>query len=614
MKVLFNKYSLLNSGTSGKWKRIGVERRAGVALPLFSVYSKKSIGIGEIPDLRFVIDWCSITGMSVLQLLPLNEVGNDFAPYNAVSTFALEPMYLSIEKLMNADLKPFRSELRILKKKFPNGNERVDYRIKAEKLLLLRKIFETSDLENNGKYQCFVNKNIRWLKYFALFKVLLNLNFGKSWMEWDLKYKYISLLTAEKILNSHSDEINFQYWLQWQLYEQMISVKKYAKRKKVFIMGDLPFLVSRNSADVWAYKNYFKLNLSAGAPSDMYFSKGQRWGTPPYNWDNIAADKYVYISERLKYAENFFDMFRIDHFVGLFRVWTIDLNTPSEYAGLLGKFDPEDEISWEDHGRKIVSIMNESTSMIPCAEDLGTVPKCSEKVLREFGIPGINVQRWEKTHGGNVNFLAADDYRINSVATVSTHDSSTLPIWWENEAGTIDELSFKLICEDLGIKGNDYLILLNKLFDKNFSSGSRLFWKKEITNVYILLEILKLNYNEAKKITDMYLSSFNEKNKFLKYIGLNEKSDTACSVNFIKKSLEKISSANSIFSIQLMMEYFYLDKDILKKYSGKDFRINLPGTVNDYNWSMVLPVSLEELKELEINNVIKDLNVRSGRI
>lgn len=612
--MLLKDHSFLNSKTSYKWNRIGTKRRAGVALPLFSVYSKKSTGIGEIPDLRYIIDWCSQTGTSVLQLLPLNEVGDDFAPYNAVSTFALDPMYLSLKRLRAADLKPFSKELRALKKKFPKGKGKVNYQIKNEKLVLLKKIFESADPGKIEKYQKFVNQNIHWLKYFSLFKILTELNEGRNWQDWELKYKYISSLTTEKLIHTCSVEINFQYWLQWQLYEQLITVKKYAKRKNVFIMGDLPFLVSRNSADVWAYKNYFKLTLSSGAPPDMYFSKGQRWGMPPYNWENITADNFGYITQRLKYAENFYDMFRIDHFVGLFRVWTIDLKTPEEYGGLYGKFDPEDENFWEDHGRKILTVMNESSTMLPCAEDLGTVPKCSAKVLKEFGVPGINVQRWEKSRGGNYNFLPADEYRVNSAATVSTHDSSSLPAWFENEAGSIDRLSFKLLCDDLNIKEDRYFNVLKELFDENFSNENRLHWKKNISNVYVLLQTLRLNYNEAKKIIDMYLSSFNEKGKFLRYIGLNEKNENLDPDNFIKNTLEKISSTNSIFSIQLLMEYLYLDKDILKNFSGNDFRINFPGTVSGNNWSLVIPVSLEELKELSINKIIRDINVSTERL
>lgn len=609
-----NYNSLLNSKTSEKWQKTGIRRRAGVALPLFSVYSDKSIGIGEIPDLRYIIDWCCQTGMSVLQLLPLNEVGNDFAPYNSISTFALEPMYLSIKRLRKADLSPFRKDLRDLKKRFPKGGDRVNYEIKKEKLKLLRKIFATVDLKSIIKYNEFVERNIHWLKYYSLYKILTGLNDGRNWNEWELKYQYISSLTSRKILQANADEVEFQYWLQWQLYEQLITIKKYAAGKNVLIMGDLPFLVSRNSADVWAYKNYFKLNLSSGAPPDMYFSKGQRWGMPPYNWENIEADNYGYLKERLVYAEKFYDMFRIDHFVGLFRVWTIDLKTPLEYAGFYGVFDPEDEREWENHGSKILEVMNNCTTMLPCAEDLGTVPVCSENVLKDFGITGINVQRWEKTHRGDFHFTPPENYRINSIATVSTHDSSSLPGWWKFEAGTVDELSFELSCGKLNIKDHRYLNILNRLFINDDNETGKIKWKKEITNVYRLLEILEMNYDEAKEITEIYLSSFNEKNNFRKYISLDEIKELTDPVSFIKRTLEKINSTASVFSIQLIMEYLYLDKNILEKFSGWDQRINFPGTVDGSNWSMTIPIPLEELKDLKINETISDLLKKSDRI
>lgn len=572
-----------------------MEKRTGVALPLFSVYSKSSTGIGEIHDLRLIIDWCTKTGMSIIQLLPLNEVGYDFAPYNSISTFALDPMYLSIRKLRKVNLKPFRKEIREIKKSFPKDNIKVDYEIKNAKLKLLKKIFESPETERPVKFEKYISENMHWLKYYSLYKVLTRLNGNKDWEKWELKHKYISSFAAEKILQKHSEEVIFYQWLQWQLYEQFVSVKKYAKKKKVWLMGDLPFLVSRNSAEVWAYKNYFKMKLSSGAPPDMYFAQGQIWGMPPYHWEHIEADNFGYIKQRLKYAENFYDMFRIDHFVGLFRVWTIDTDTPEEYGGMNGKFDPEEEFQWEEHGRKILTVINDSTKMLPCAEDLGTVPVCSDKILKEFGIPGINVQRWEKKWNGESYFIPAENYRINSVAALSTHDSSTFPAWWNYEAGTIDETSFEMFCQKKNISGENFEMIKKILFDLNSSQYGRLAWQKNISNVFILLDILNMSFEECREIVEMYLSSYGEKIKFWNYAGLNGEIENKASVKFIKKSHEKIRSASSIFSIQLINEYLYLDKNFLNKYSGWDYRINFPGTVNDKNWRLRLPVSLEEL-------------------
>ncbi|MEO6696109.1 MAG: 4-alpha-glucanotransferase [Ignavibacteria bacterium] len=604
---------LLNSQTADKWRRIGVERRAGVALPLFSIFSSNSVGVGEIPDIKSIVDWCCETGMSIIQLLPLNELGSDFSPYNSISTFALEPMYLSLKHLKDADLKPFKKDLKILKEKYPAGVSPVNYGIKNEKLALLKKIFRNAELPSNKNYLKFREDNFHWLKYYCVFKILTDLNQGKSWHEWELKYKYIAPFTSEKIIRNYEDEVAFYVWLQWQIYEQLLLVKKYAKRKKVLIMGDLPFLVSRNSADVWAYKNYFKLQNSAGAPPDMYFARGQRWGMPPYNWDNISADNYSYLQRRLKYAENFYDMYRIDHFVGLFRLWSIDIKSPEENYGLSGQFDPPDEKYWEDHGRSILKVMNESSTMLPCAEDLGTVPECSDKVLEEFGIPGINVQRWRKQWRDNFNFLNSNDYRINSAATISTHDSSSLPAWWENEAGTIDEDSFRQMFKKINDSNESYENIVKKLFEENIQDG-RLYWKKEITNVYILLNQLNLQFEQGKEFIDLYLSTFGEKTKFWNYLDIKSEPDNEATEILVRTSLEKITAASSIFSIQLIMEYLYLDPDILKNFSGRDYRINFPGTVGENNWRMVLPIPVEKLKYLEINSTIKEITRAKGRM
>lgn len=139
------------------------------------------------------------------------------------------------------------------------------------------------------KYLEFKETNMHWLRYYALFRVIADINKGKEWMEWDVMDKYLSPSNIQKITETKSDELEFCYWIQWQLFEQLSDVSAYAKKKGVVIMGDLPFLVSRNSADVWAYKNYFKLHLSSGAPPDMYFAKGQKWGMPPYDWGNTRS-------------------------------------------------------------------------------------------------------------------------------------------------------------------------------------------------------------------------------------------------------------------------------------------------------------------------------------
>jgi 4-alpha-glucanotransferase len=608
-------YSYLTSTkTAEKWQRIGLKRRAGVVAPLFSVYSRKSIGVGEIPDIKLLVKWCQKTGLSIIQLLPMNDVGYDFAPYNSVSSFALEPMYLSINDLKDVNLNLFKKEIRNLKKYLPTGVERINYKIKFEKIKLLYKIYKIAYINRIKKFEEFKENNSYWLRDYALYKIIKDLQQNKSWEDWDELYKNRDENSLLEIENDFSEKLNFYYWLQWQLFEQFKSVKKYANERNVLIMGDLPFLVSRDSADVWAHRKYFKLDFSSGAPPDMYFAIGQRWGMPTYNREMMEADSFAYVKEKLHFAENFYDMYRIDHFVGFFRLWSIAVDCPVEQGGLSGLYDPPDEHLWEETGKKLLDVMVESSNMMPCAEDLGTVPSCSPKILWEYGITGMNVQRWVKDFNHSENFINPEEYRINSVATISTHDSSTIIDWWHNEIGTIDGKLFERLCSNKQITGERYIEVVDKLFNPEKSKYGRLYWKNEIDNTNKLVEVLGLNYDFCGDIIKLYKESFDEKIKFLNFLGIEPNGkDYKINTLFVKRALENVNRSSSIFSVQLIQEWLFLDDSLFIKGEETSYRINFPGLVNDLNWSFVLPVNLEIILNLGVNSEIKRIIEETGR-
>lgn len=598
----------LSAITKKQWERIGIKRRSGIAIPLFSVYSEKSIGIGELPDIKLLVDWCKETQMSIVQLLPMNDVGFNFRPYDAQSAFALEPMHLSLDELSQADLATFKNELSSLRERFPTGSNRVNYQIKQAKLELLWKVFKRNS-NPSSPFKEYLEDCKSWLNDYALYKVIKEENPAKSWEDWDSRLRSREPKLLENFRNDNLERIEFHQWLQWQLYEQFKNVKAYAESKDVLLMGDLPFLVSRDSADVWSHQDYFKLDLCSGAPPDMYFARGQRWGMPVYNWQNIARDDFRCIKERLSYAENFYDLFRIDHVIGVFRVWTIPTLEPKENAGLNGRFDPQDEGLWEAQGKKILSVMASSTKMLPCAEDLGVVPECSYRVLEEFGIPGIDVQRWTKYWGTSYDFKAPQDYRKNAIAALSTHDSSILCAWWLYEAGTVDGELFKRKCREAGIPfdlaGKGVLNLEN-------SEHGRLRWKHKINSVEALLKALGRSQDGARDLVNLYRESYNERKKFWDYLGMGDKFGRNCAHDLVRMSLEKISSASSIFSIQLIQDWLAID--CLYDCDFWQLRINFPGTLSEKNWSIVMDLSLEDILTLPVNNIIRDINLRTGRM
>jgi 4-alpha-glucanotransferase len=255
------------------WHSTGTKRRAGIAVPLFSIYSDQSICIGEIPDLTLLVDWCIKTGMSIIQLLPINDTGDDFAPYSSVSTFALDPMYLAIRKLKNIDISSYDKDLSKLKKKYRALFGRVNYKIKKAKIDLLRKIYR-NHADNTEEFKNYVSQNLYWLKDYALYKIIKE-KYAAGWEKWNDSLKYRNKESLDETEEKNPEKLPFHYWVQWQLSEQMKQVKKYAKTKDVFLMGDLPFLVARESADVWAHQNYFRTDLSAGAPPTCILHLGK---------------------------------------------------------------------------------------------------------------------------------------------------------------------------------------------------------------------------------------------------------------------------------------------------------------------------------------------------
>ena len=518
-------------------------------------------------------------------------------------------MYISLAGLPGSDDKSIRSRIADLKKKFPTGGKHVDYGIRAAKIALLRQIYSNGGNGPGSKeFREFTVRNEYWLDDFALFKTLKNYHEGRPWYEWGNGYREHDLEKIGIFRKSHAREIEFEKWMQWVAFTQFKKARVHASSKNILFCGDLPILTSRDSADVWAHPGFFKLDFSAGAPPDMYCAKGQRWGMPTYNWKAIADDGYRYIKEKLKFAENFYDILRIDHVVGLFRIWSIPYNEPPENEGLNGSFDPADEKTWKAHGRAILSIMLESTRMLFAAEDLGIIPKDCPETLKEFEIPGNEVQRWVKDWAVSHDFLEPKKYRLFSIAMLSTHDTTNWPAWWENEAGTVDEALF--VRRTIG-RGIDCEKAKNGLFDPALSRHGRLRWLKGIISTDLLAGALGKKKEDIADFIDMYENTYREKEKLWKHLRLKgtmrEKSDP----EIIGRALNVTLSSKAIFCVELLMDYLYM-ADLFKGDPYQN-RINRPGTVGKANWSLVIPISLEDLLKDEIGPKIRAIAKAAGR-
>lgn len=592
---------LSESISSANWNNLGFKKRAGVLIPLFTVHSKDSYGVGDLGDLKLIIDWAKSTANSIIQLLPMNETGPLFCPYDALSSFALEPAYICLKDFPEISGKKFDSSLA--------DASHVDYALKAEKLQLLWDVYLALDLSEELNFEEFQRENSYWLLDFALFKVLKDYYQGKPWYEWEQGFKNRQPELLRAFQQENIEKITFQMWLQWILFKQFKEAGAYAARNNIFIKGDLPVLVSRDSADVWSHLEFFKLDFAAGAPPDMYCAKGQRWGMPTYNWEAIARDNYRYIKEKLIYAQEFYNILRIDHVVGLFRIWSIPYHDLEENQGVNGVFDPLDEQLWCQHGRKILSVLVQNTKMLLCAEDLGVIPKCCTDTLLEFGICGNDVQRWVKDWNKRHDFLEPQEYRALAVAMLSTHDTTNWKAWWQYEAGTVDEALFIRKCNERKI---DFAKVTLKLFDADLSLHGRLRWSKAIDCPDKLLWELGRKKEEVGDFIELYENTFGEKEKLWKLLDCSGQMAEVASSDLLAKIIKLVLSSRAIFCINPIWDYLGL-ADIFKG-DPYQYRVNVPGTISPKNWSLKLPVSLEELLVHPLNQQIRKMIVDSERV
>lgn len=418
---------LSESPTGAQWQKIGIKHHHGINLPLFSLHSHKSCGIGEFPDLLPLIPWCKDLGLTVIQLLPLNDSGIDASPYSAISACALNPIYLGLASLPHLEAFPQLQQVLIGLQE--NDQQFVDYnKVRLAKENFLEEYYACASgliITSNG-YRRFLTQHSDWLDEYALFKLLKIKNKWQSWTLWGEEYQNVDMEKYQDLLEKYQDQIAYHIFLQFLCFQQMQEVKREANKQGVFIKGDIPILISRESSDVWLHRRLFHMHLSAGAPPDMFAEEGQNWEFPIYNWEMVEKEGYAWWKLRLRVAAHLYNIYRIDHIVGFFRIWAVAPGLSGKY----GHFIPEDTKTWNHHGEKIMKIMVDSCPMLPIGEDLGVVPPEVRYSLSQLGICGTRVMRWERDWNGTGNFIKPEDYQIDSMTTVSTHDSEPLQLWW----------------------------------------------------------------------------------------------------------------------------------------------------------------------------------------
>ncbi|MDR2840383.1 MAG: 4-alpha-glucanotransferase [Paludibacter sp.] len=340
-------------------------KTTGVAVPVFALRSEKSFGIGEFSDLKLMIDWATNLGMKIIQILPINDTTithkwTDSYPYNAISIYALHPVYLGLAQFPLADKAKFaayQSKANAL-----NTLPEIDY----EQVLALKEDYLCDLFAEIGAktlktkaFADFFARNEEWLFPYAAFTQLrdkfstADFNVWTSFSRFD-KQALQKTIDKDKNFRAGVEQV---YFTQFLLHTQLSEIKEYAHQNEVILKGDIPIGISRASVEAWVEPQLFNLDTQTGAPPDDFSVFGQNWGFPTYNWERMAADGYSWWAKRFRKMADYFDAYRIDHILGFFRIWEIPQHS---VQGLLGYFSPalpftEDEIKnwmcWFDEYR-----------------------------------------------------------------------------------------------------------------------------------------------------------------------------------------------------------------------------------------------------------------------
>lgn len=411
-------------------------RRSGVMVPLFSLGSSRSWGVGEFGDLVDFARWLGDAGQAFVQILPITEVPDpETSPYSASTAMALDPIFIALpgvedfqalggDAALTADDRAAVARLR--------QQPQVKYsEVRALKSRWLRRAHahflahdRTHATPRARRFADFVRAQADWLADYVLFQAIRQQHERKPWWEWPAALKRCDPAALAEARSALADEIGYLEYVQWVAAEQWAAAR--AACHPIAVYGDVPFMISADSPDVWMRQDEFRFDATVGVPPDAFSDTGQDWGLPPWRWDVMAQNDFAWMRRRARRTAELFDGFRLDHLVGLYRTYIRPVDPEVEPF-----FAPPDEPTQARLGKRLVS-MYAATGAEIVAEDLGTVPDFVRESLRELGVPGFKVLRWERQWKVDGEpYVDPAEYPEISVATTGTHDTEPMVVWWE---------------------------------------------------------------------------------------------------------------------------------------------------------------------------------------
>ena len=656
---------------------------AGVAIPVFSLRSEKSFGVGEFSDLKLLVDWAKEAGLKLIQILPVNDTTathtfTDSYPYAAISAFALHPLYLHLPAIVADANEPLLLSFEEKGKEF-NSEATVDYvGVMAAKWSFIKQVFPSQKQQvfENEDFKAFFEENAHWLIPYAAFSYLREKYNTADFNKWPTNQNYdaeqIKSIAASPLQDQ--DEVRIYYYVQYHLHLQLREATDYAHQNGIILKGDIPIGIYRYSCDAWQEPALFNMDMQAGAPPDNFAVKGQNWGFPTYNWQQMREDGFAWWKNRFKQMSYYFDAFRIDHILGFFRIWSIPMNA---VEGILGHFVPAVPVFRNElFERGIASDIERFTRPFINGGVLSEIfGDQKDSVINQFLQPSSDTtytlkpefdsQRKVETH-----FLSLEENDLNEKTKVGLFDLISNVILFEAEGSEGSAFHFRIAMDNTlsfrFLDGNTQY-QLKELYVNYFYRRQDSFWQKEAmlklpelkrsTNMLICgedlgmvpdcvpvvmkelailsLEIQRMPKNPASEFfhpSDApYLSVVTPSTHDMSTIRGWWEENRAVTQRFFNNELGQWGTApyfcepwiNKIIIVQhlyspAMWSIFQLQDllgmdAVLRREKPQDERINIPADPRHY-WQYRMHLTLESLiKESKFNGELKGYIGQSGR-
>lgn len=655
----------------------------GVAIPVFSLRSENGFGTGEFSDIILLTDWAKATGLKLIQLLPVNDTMATFSkadsyPYSAISAFALHPLYINLPKVAG---KEYAEQLASLQSKQNQLNALVEVNyeeVMKYKISVLKELYEVmgEDCFNSSDYQHFFNANEQWLKPYAAFCYFRDKYGSANFEEWETNIFYkeeeIAKLFTEG--SGSGKDIGFYCFTQYHLHLQLKEAANYAHKKGIVLKGDIPIGISKNSCDAWMASEMYNMYWQAGAPPDEFTDAGQNWGFPTYNWKRMEEDGFSWWKQRLEEMSKYFDVFRIDHILGFFRIWSIPANAAQ---GVMGRFVPclpvhINEFAqngiWFDYQRYCRPfIMDEILEEI--FGEQSEYVKEKFLITNEFGGYDLEME-YETQQQVEEYFASVEESEENQQVKTGLFDLISNVILFEEEGSQGEEFHFRISMEKT--HSFNHLIphvqeKLKALYINYFYHRQDKEWFKEAmkklpalkaaTNMLVCgedlgmvphcvpevmqqtgilsLEIQRMPKDPAKEFFHPadapYLSVVMPSTHDMSTIRSWWVENPELTKRFYNNILGQWGDASQLceawVSRAIILQHLYSPamwsifqlpdilgmSETLRRENPKEERINDPANPNNY-WSYRMHISLEDLiKEKEFNDELKEYVVHSGR-